>query len=126
MMADIIDRINHSLDGLNKHYAEQGIKFNVEQTPSENSAIKLAAKDFYIGFNRNEDGTQRWQLYSNQFIPLTYNANLLDRITIQGALDRKFSGGAICHINVEERVTDPAKIYELIRVCARRALCIGD
>ena len=121
-MSGIIDRINESIDKLNDHYREEGIKFNVEQTPSENSAIKLAAKDYYLGYNKAEDGTQRWMLYSNQFIPLTYKANLLDRITIQGVLDSKFSGGAICHLNIEQRVSDPAKLYELIRICARKGV----
>jgi ribonucleoside-triphosphate reductase len=121
-MGTIIDRINANIDKLNEHYRDDGIKFNVEQTPSENSAIKLAAKDYFMGFNRAEDGTQRWPLYSNQFIPLTYKANLLDRITIQGELDNKFSGGAICHLNIEQRVSDPAKLYELIRICARKGV----
>lgn len=122
LMAAITDRINAVVDALNEEYREQRIKFNVEQTPSENSAIKLAAKDYYCGFNRNEDGTQKYMLYSNQFIPLTYKANLLDRITVQGALDKKFSGGAICHLNIEQRVDDPAKLYELIRICAKKGI----
>lgn len=122
VMSTMIDKINSVVDALNAQYKEQRIKFNVEQTPSENSAIKLAAKDYYCGFNRNEDGTQKYMLYSNQFIPLTYKANLLDRISVQGALDKKFSGGAIAHFNIEQRVDDPAKLYELIKVCARKGI----
>lgn len=122
LMAKMIDCINNVLDALNAQYASEGIKFNVEQTPSENSAIKLATKDHYLGYNVDESGDKKWRLYSNQFIPLTHPSNLLDRITVQGMLDRKFTGGAICHLNIEQRVSDPAKLYELIRVCARKGV----
>lgn len=122
LMAKMIDCINNVLDALNTQYASEGIKFNVEQTPSENSAIKLATKDHYLGYNVDESGDKKWRLYSNQFIPLTHPSNLLDRITVQGMLDRKFTGGAICHLNIEQRVSDPAKLYELIRVCARKGV----
>ena len=124
MMQTIISTVNEVIDTQNasEQSTIEGWRFNVEQTPSENSAIKLAEKDYYCGYNRDENGNQLYQLYSNQFIPLTYKANLLDRITIQGQLDSQFSGGAICHINVEQRVSDPVKIYELIRICARKGV----
>ncbi len=122
LMGAMIDRVNKTVDGLNSFYKDNGIKFNVEQTPSENSAIKLATKDYFMGFNSDEDGNKKYALYSNQFIPLTHPANLLDRITVQGELDRKFSGGAICHLNIEQRVTDPVKLYELIRICAKKGV----
>lgn len=124
MMQMIISTVNAVIDEANATDGAKAnsLRFNVEQTPSENSAIKLAEKDYYCGFNKDEDGNQQYMLYSNQFIPLTYKANLLDRITIQGQLDSQFSGGAICHINVEQRVSDPVKIYELIRICARKGV----
>jgi ribonucleoside-triphosphate reductase len=44
---------------------------------------------------------------------------MLDRIRIQGILDKHFSGGAICHINVETPISDKNKIKELIRITAK-------
>lgn len=55
----------------------------------------MANKDRVLGY-QNE-----YELYSNQFIPLTVNADLLDRIKLQGMFDGKMSGGAICHLNIE-------------------------
>lgn len=89
---------------------------------AESSSVKLAHKDWLMGFNKDENGDKVYHLYSNQFIPLTINAPLFDRIKIQGRLDRKFSGGAIAHINVEQRVSDPEKIYHLIKLCARKGV----
>jgi ribonucleoside-triphosphate reductase len=61
-------------------------------------------------------------MYSNQFIPLTTNADMLDRIKLQGIFDKKFTGGAICHINVETEIEDEQKIVDLIKYCAKQGV----
>lgn len=73
---------------------------NLEQTPSENSAIKMAAKDKLLGLQ------DEYELYSNQFIPLQVTANMLERIDLQGKFDSQFSGGSILHLNVDDRIED--------------------
>lgn len=98
---------------------------NLEQVPAESSAVKLASKDRIFGYNfwssHNESG-QIYPYYSNQFIPLTAKADMLDRIRLQGVFDKHFSGGAICHINVEERLTDWRAMATLIELCARKGV----
>ncbi|MCD7983739.1 MAG: ribonucleoside-triphosphate reductase [Desulfovibrio sp.] len=77
-----------------------GTPHNMEQVPGESSAVKLAKKDSLLGRN-----PEAWPLYSNQFIPLwEEGVDLLDRIRIQGELDRYCTGGAICHLNVGDRI----------------------
>ena len=49
---------------------------------AEGVSVKLAKKDRYLGLN------EEYALYSNQFIPLTVNADLIDRIRLQGVYDR--------------------------------------
>jgi len=83
---------------------------------AENSAIKLAQKDILLGYQ------DKYNLYSNQFIPLTTNADMLDRIKLQGMFDSDFSGGAICHINVEQKIGDEQIIEDLIIECAKRGI----
>lgn len=80
---------------------------------AENSSIKLATKDMYLGFN---DG--RYKLYSNQFIPLVKNADMLDRIRLQGMFDKHFSGGAICHLNMGEPIS-PKTMADMIITCSK-------
>lgn len=89
---------------------------NCEQIPGENVSIKLADKDRLLGFNKVYD------IYSNQFIPLTVEADMLDRISLQGLFDRHFSGGAICHLNVEQKINDPQLVVDLIKTCARKGV----
>lgn len=74
----------------------------------ENMSIKMAQKDTLLGYN------DTYEIYSNQFIPLITNADMLDRIKLQGKFDKHFSGGAICHINVDTKIDDIDAIYNLI------------
>ena len=110
LQMDIIDTINQVNAKMEKQYK---VPTNCEQVPAENSAVKLAQKDQLLGY-QNE-----FEIYSNQFIPLTTNADLLDRIKLQGMFDKEFSGGAICHINVENRLTNAEDLIRLIEVCAK-------
>jgi len=89
---------------------------NIEQIPAENVAVKLAEKDKLMGFNKD------YEIYSNQFIPLNINSDILDRINIQGRFDSLLSGGGICHLNIEQKVTDYKKIMKLIEYSASKGV----
>lgn len=110
---DILNTINEENDKYQKQY---NAPHNCEQVPGENLSIRLADKDKLMKFQDEYD------IYSNQFIPLTANADMLDRIEIQGKLDKHFSGGAICHINVESQIEDENLIVELIKTCAKKGV----
>lgn len=112
-LIDILDAINLENKKLEKQY---NAPHNVEQVPGENMSIKLAEKDKLMGYQN------RYNIYSNQFIPLTTNADLLDRIFLQGLFDKHFTGGAICHINVESRIDDAEKIKQLIKETAKQGV----
>lgn len=107
----VLSRINETNAELTKRY---GAPHNMEQVPAESSAVKLAAKDSVTGGN-----PEGFPLYSNQFLPLwAEGCDLLDRIRVQGRLDGHCTGGAICHLNVAERLGDPAVMEALIRHAA--------
>ena len=106
----IIDSVNDLIDRATKKYKAP---HNCEQVPAENSAVKLATKDKFLGYDCGAP------LYSNQFIPLTTNADMLERIRVQGMFDSKFSGGAICHINVSEKIENIQDIMDLIEYAAK-------
>ena len=110
---DIMNAINSENDKYQKQYDSP---HNCEQVPGENLSIKLAEKDKLLKYQNTYD------IYSNQFIPLTTNADMLDRIEIQGKFDKHFSGGAICHINVDEKIEDESLIVNLIKECANKGV----
>lgn len=93
---EILDIIN----SLNLKRSKQDGKIrNVEQVPGESAASNLAKKDALLFADAKYD------LYSNQYIPLTKNACMTERIIAQGKYDKECGGGSILHLNLEEEVT---------------------
>lgn len=111
----VAKRILETINATNECMTEQlGTPHNMEQVPGESSAVKLARKDTILG--KNPEG---WALYSNQFIPLwEEGVDMLDRIRIQGELDGYCTGGAICHLNVADRIEKPEVMEALIHHAA--------
>lgn len=105
-----LEQINLWIDEAQELYQSP---HNCEQVPAESSSVKLAKKDKVLGYDCGVS------FYSNQFIPLIAKANMLDRIRLQGKFDGLFSGGAICHINVGERIEDTKNIEDLIFYAAK-------
>lgn len=110
---EIMKVINSTNDKMQKQYKSP---HNCEQVPAESSSIKLVQKDKFLGYKPEVE------FYSNQFIPLTTEADMLDRIKIQGIFDKHFSGGSICHINIEEKVKDKKFLKDLITTCANKGV----
>lgn len=108
-------RILETINATNERLTELlGTPHNMEQVPGESSAVKLARKDTILG--KNPEG---WELYSNQFVPLwEEGVDMLDRIRIQGELDGYCTGGAICHLNVADRIEKPGVMEALIHHAA--------
>lgn len=95
-----------------KQFAAQASKetknpFNIEQVPAESLAIKLAAKDKFL-FNMS------YELYSNQFIPLGVDCDIVDRIKLDGEFSQSLTGGGISHLNVGEKLTNKTQMEKLI------------
>lgn len=101
----VLYTINTTNDKMAKRF---GIPTNCELIPAEGSSIKLAKKDHAIGINKE------YVFYSNQFIPLQCNADLLDRVRLQGVFDGEFSGGSILHINLDKKASKE-QIAKMIR-----------
>lgn len=107
---EIINKINEVNNKMQQRFKSP---HNCEQVPAENISIKFATKDKLLKYQKDIN------LYSNQFIPLITNADLLDRIRLQGIFDKHFSGGSICHLNVENRLNDKEEMKSLILSSAK-------
>ena len=109
----VLSLINKANALLTERY---GTPHNMEQVPAETAAVKLAAKDRLLGrWNKTHEPEDIPAFYANQFIPLwDTDASFHERLRIQGELDALCTGGAICHLNVAERISDPAVMANLI------------
>lgn len=82
----------------------EGYAFNLEEVPGENACPKLASMDnFYFS---SFDWYEPKALLSNQMVPLYYDMDLFDRLSICGELMNKVSGGSIFHVNITEGMTE--------------------
>ena len=53
---------------------------------------------------------------------LVERTNMLDRIHLQGLFDSQFSGGAICHLNMDQEIKDVNTMSNLIETCAKKGV----
>ena len=106
----LLSMINEVVDECQEKYRKP---HNIEQIPGENTSIKFCRKDKYLGYDLG------LEMYSNQFVPLTSDVSMLDRILIQGKLDQFMSGGSVLHLNVAEKLEDPKDFVDLVKFCAQ-------
>lgn len=88
--------------------------YNIEQIPGESMAVRLAECDYHLGFNKDTNGERNYELYSNQYLPLIDDSSIYDRLRIQGEIDSLTSGGAICHINIDDAEFGEKSMYSLM------------
>lgn len=104
---EAIELFKYCNEILNDLAGEYQVPFNLEQIPGEGAAINLAKKDrVYFGDNESV-------LYSNQFVPLWENIDLISRAKIDGKLSKFFGGGVISHLNISAK-TSPKQMVDLI------------
>jgi len=106
-----IDIFKFCNEVLNELAGQYQIPFNLEQIPGEGAAISLAKKDL-VYFGENEH-----LLYSNQFIPLWEDIDLISRAKIDGKLSKYFNGGVISHLNISSK-TSNQQMIDLIKFAA--------
>ena len=69
----------------------------------------MADADRLLGYNKT------YKLYSNQFIPLINEADIIDRIKLQGMFDSSCGGGSIAHLNFIDKITDKNYLKKIIK-----------
>lgn len=89
--------------------------FNAEEIPGEQACVTLLQKDrvMYEGYNFD------CELYSNQYIPLINNADMITRIDLSGRFMKMISGGGIVHANCEAPIDTDGKMYEIMKFAAK-------
>jgi ribonucleoside-triphosphate reductase len=103
----IINRKNK--EGLKKY----NFSFNVEQIPGEQTVVKLAKMDkILFGIK------QPFEMYSNQWIPLIADTDMLNRIHASSKFDKEVGGGAILHINIDKPFKDFEEAWKMTNMVA--------
>lgn len=111
MSSDIFEIINEIKDNFTTEYS-----FNIESVPAEQAAVKLCAKDSVL-FDVKD-----YQIYSNQWIPLTAKCTIAEKVRTAAILDNKCSGGAIAHINLENNFPNTDTAWEMLNYIAAQGV----
>ena len=106
----VLNKINEIKDSCNFDYS-----INIEQTPMENGAIKLAHANSLLY------GTKEYIL-ANQWIPLKDKATIQARTRAAGIFDRKCGGGAITHIQIDAPIETEEMAWKLLNFIAQQGV----
>lgn len=103
----IFETLNHIKDGFTEDYS-----FNIESVPAERCAVILCQKDNLL-YEKSEKS-----IYSNQWIPLSEKCTIKEKLRLSSILDKKCSGGAIAHINLEKNFPNTDVAWEMLNKIA--------
>ncbi len=121
--------LQHMRDRLVGYQRETGNLYNLEATPAEGTAYRLALKDkeLYpdiIVANESEvrDGAQPFYTNSSH-LPVSYTDDIFEALDIQDNLQTKYTGGTVIHLFLGERIADPSAVPSLVKkVCEQYQL----
>lgn len=98
---------------------DKDYKFNIEQVPAEQAAVKMQAADKFL---YPEQVIEDLPLYGNQWIPLGIKATILERTRICAAFDSYCNGGSIEHVNVDKPFSNFESAWEMLNWVAAQGV----
>jgi ribonucleoside-triphosphate reductase len=113
--------LDHMRKRLINYQKETGNLFNLEATPAEGTAFRLAMRDkkMYpdiIVANEPEYVKGSKPFYTNSsHLPVNYTQDIIETLNIQDALQTKYTGGTVIHLFLGERVADYRAVPNLIK-----------
>jgi len=99
-----------------KYQKETGNIYNLEQTPAESTAYRLALKDKTRYPDIITAGTKKAPYYTNSTqLPVNYTDDIFEALKLQDELTCKYTGGSVFHIFLGERVSDIQTVKSLVK-----------
>lgn len=121
--------LDHMRTRLRDYQDETGHLYNLEATPAEGTAYRLAHKDrqrwpeIFAARGPSEAGDEV-PFYSNSTqLPVNYTDDIFQVLDLQDDLQSRYTGGTVQHIHLAESVPDPKAVKSFVRsVCQRYRL----
>ncbi len=103
---------------------ETGNFYNLEATPAEGTAYRLARIDKVLypdircsGGSGKDEGAEPFYTNSSQ-LPVNYSDDIFEVLDLQDELQTKYTGGTVLHIFLGECAADPQAVKRFVRkVC---------
>ena len=99
-----------------KYQKETENIYNLEATPAESTAYRLAQKDKERYPDIIIAGTKKVPYYTNSSqLPVNYTTDAFEALKLQDELQCRYSGGTVLHLFLGERVSDTQTVKSLIK-----------
>jgi ribonucleoside-triphosphate reductase len=107
-----------------KYQEETDNLYNLEATPAESTAYRLALKDRKKHPNIITAGSKDNPYYTNSSqLPVNYTEDLFESLKLQDDIQCKYTGGTVLHLFLGEKITDIETTKSLVRkICDKFAL----
>ena len=99
-----------------KYQKETGNIYNLEATPAESTAYRLALKDKEKYPDIITAGTRKVPYYTNStMLPVNYTDDIFEALKLQDEIQCKYTGGVVLHLFLGERVSNIQTVKSLIK-----------
>jgi len=99
-----------------KYQEETGNLYNLEATPAESTAYRLALKDTKKYPEIITAGTKENPYYTNStMLPVNYTDDVFEALELQDKVQCKYTGGVVMHLFLGEQITDTGAVKNLIK-----------
>lgn len=99
-----------------KHQKETGNIYNLEATPAEATAYRLALKDKARYPEIITAGTKKVPYYTNSsHLPVNYTDDMFEALGLQDELQSAYTGGTVLHLFLGERLVDGKIVKKLLK-----------
>jgi len=99
-----------------KYQKETGNIYNLEATPAESTAYRLAQQDKEKYPEIITAGTKKLPYYTNSsMLPVNYTDDIFEVLKLQDGCQCKYSGGTVLHLFLGERISDIQAVKALIK-----------
>jgi ribonucleoside-triphosphate reductase len=110
---EILNVINEEKDSVKFDYS-----LNVECIPAERANVVLCEKDNLL----YPEIENQYYIYSNQWIPLTEDCSVKEKIKLGAILDKECGGGQISHINIAAPFVTEEQAWNLLNKIAKEGV----
>ncbi len=111
-----VEILNFMREKLAKYQKETGNLYNLEATPAESTAYRLAQKDREKYPDIITAGTKKIPYYTNStHLPVSYTDDAFEALKLQDELQTRYTGGTVLHLFVGEKVSEIQNVKNLIK-----------
>ncbi len=98
-----------------EYQEKEDILYNLEATPAEGTAYRLAKRDKEKYPDIITAGDKEPYYTNSSHLPVGYTDDLFEAFKLQDDLQKKYSGGTVLHAFFGEKISDPESVKQLVK-----------